>query len=184
MLIDIDRYRTITGDTTSASAVVEAAVVEAQHLLEERLRRGLELDERTERVKLFPDGAVFPSATPLVAVPAGATVQGAAVLGAGPSGTFLRPDDHTTLTYTGGYDPDEDDVSAATYVPVELARAVAWAAKAIIDRAAATLEIPEGAISVRVGDVAVSWGPGGAPAGGEVIFPASLVRRYRWRTAA
>lgn len=181
MLISVDQYQSITGDVTSASAVVETALEDAQSLLEDRIGRGLEMVERTERVRVFPDGIVYPAVTPLVTVPAGASIQGSAVSGGTPAGSFLTPaDDHSTLTYTGGYDPDETDRSAATYVPVELARAIAWAARAIISPASFG-EVPAGATSVTVGDVSLSWGPGGSPAQGEVVFSSGLLRRWRRR---
>lgn len=181
MLISVAQYRAITGDETSASGVVETAIADAQGLLEDRLGRGLELRERTERVRLV-DGVAYPSATPITAVPSGQEVQGSAVLGVGPASVLVEPSDtHRSLTYTGGFDPAETDRSAVTFVPVELSRAVAFAAQAIIDRDSSSLVIPPGAISVRVGDVAVSWGAGGAPSTGEVIFPVSLVRRWRRR---
>lgn len=181
MLISVARYRAITSDTASATAVVTEAIEDAQSQLEEQLGRGLELDERTERVRVFPDGAIYPRCTPLVAVPDGSEIQGVAVIGGGPhSSALVDPDTHTTLTYTGGYNPDETDRSAVTFVPVELARAIAWAARAILTPGDG-LEVPPGATSVSVGDVSISWGPAGSPTTGEVTFPRSLLRRYRYR---
>jgi hypothetical protein len=181
VLISVDTYREITGDASSASAVVETAVQGAQRLLEEQLQRGLELEERTERMRVFPDGRVYPRCTPLVTGPSGSTISGSSLLGAGPAGSFVEPDDRTAVTYTGGFDPDEEDRSAVTFVPVELQRAVAWGARAIITPGDG-LEVPSGATSVTVGDVSVSWGPGGSPATGEITFPRPLVRRYRFRS--
>ena len=179
MLVSATRYAQITGDTTSATGAVEAALADAQSMLEAELRRGLELAERTERVRVHPDGRVYPSSTPLTAGPAGSTIAGVALVGAvSPMG---GEDDYAEVTYTGGFDPDEDDRSAVTCVPVELARAVAWAARAILTPADG-IEVPAGATSVAVGDVSVSWGPGGSPATGEIVFPRRLVRRWRHRT--
>ena len=180
MLIAIARYREITGDTTSASAVVETAIDDAQALLEDQLRRPLEQAARTERLRVFADGRVYPRATPIISAQAGADIYGNAIVDGTPEGTFLEPDDFAEVTYTGGYDPAETDLSAVDYVPVELQRAVAWAAYAIL-RPADGLQAPAGARSATVGDVSVTFGPGGAAAPGEVEFDRGLVRRWRWR---
>lgn len=183
MLISVDRYAEITGDSTSASAVVETAILDAQGLLESELHRPLELAERTERMRRFCDGRVYPSATPITAGPSGSTIYGAGLADAGPAGSFLQPaDEYVSVTYTGGFDPAETDRAEVTYVPVELQRAVAFAAQAIIGADTGSLDVPEGATSVSVGDVSISWGPGGSPASGEVTFPRRLVRRWRHRT--
>lgn len=183
MLITVARYRTITGDETSASGLVEDAIEQAQSLLEGRLRRPLEQAERTERMRVYADNRMYPKALPIVAVSAGAEVQGPAIVDGTPSGTFLQPDDHAEVTYTGGFDPAEEDMGEVDFVPVELARAVAWAAKAILTPADG-VEVPAGATSVSVGDVSISWGPGGSPGTGEVVFSPSLIRRWRWREVA
>lgn len=179
MLISITRYREITSDTATASAVVETAIEDAQALLEDQLRRPLEQAARTERLRVFPDGRVYPRATPIVSAAAGADIYGASIVDGTPDGTFLQPDEFAEVTYTGGYDPAETDMSAVDYVPVELQRAVAWAAYTIVN--AATSAAPPGARSVTVGDVAVTYGPHGSPALGEVEFDRGLVRRWRWR---
>lgn len=179
MLISITTYRDITGDTTSASAVVEDAIGDAQRALEERLGRPLEQAQRTERCRVFPDGRVYPRATPIVAAQAGATIYGASISDGHVPGSFINPDTHAQVTYTGGYDPTETDLAAVDYVPVELRRAVAWAAHSLIHGTVSAA--PAGAVSVSVGDVSVNYGPGGAPAAGELTFDRSLVARYRWR---
>lgn len=180
MLISVTRYQSITGDTTSATGVVETAIEDAQQLLEERLRRPLETAQRTERMRQYPDGRVYPAATPITAGPTGSTTYGVALADAAPAGSFLQPaDEYVDVTYTGGFDPAETDRSAVTYVPVELQRAVAWAAKALLSSPPSAA--PAGATSITVGDVSVSYGPGGAPSSGEVVFDAGLVRRWRRR---
>lgn len=180
MLISIARYREITGDTSTASAVVETAITDAQAILEDLLRRPLEQAQRTERLRVFPDGRVYPRATPIISAAAGADIYGNAIVDGTPAGTFLEPDDYASVTYTGGYDPAETDLSAVDYVPVELQRAVAWGAYSVL-RPADGVQAPAGASAVSVGDVSVSYGPGGAPAAGEVQFDRGLIRRWRWR---
>lgn len=181
MLVSVSTYQTITGDVSSATSQVEDALLLAQRELEEYLGRGLESLERTERCRVFPDGRMYPRCTPITAVPDGSTVYGAGVAAGGEAVTtsWLTPDTHADLTYTGGYDPAEDDMAEATYVPVTLQRAVSWAAKAVLTPADG-LEIPDGATSISVGDVSVSWGAGGSPATGEIGWP-DRVRRWRWR---
>lgn len=181
MLVSVSTYQAITGDTASATSAVDRALGEAQRLLEEYLGRGLESMERTERCRVFPDGRLYPRCTPITAVPSGSVIYGAGIAAGGPTGTpsWLTPDTHTDLTYTGGYDPAEDDMAEATYVPVILQRAVAWAAKAILTPGDG-LEIPAGATAITVGDVSISWGAGGSPSTGEIGWP-DRVRRWRWR---
>lgn len=188
MLVTVSRYRDITGDDSSASADVEDGLVDAQALLEEELRRPLETDTRTERCRVFAEArgpAMYPSATPVTSVsdPSGATIVGHAVLG----GTFAEappyfltdPDAFSSITYVGGYDPAAV-TGDADYLPVTLQRAIAWAAKALIDPDSFA-PVPAGATSASVGDVSLTWGPGGSPAQGEVRFSPRLVRRWRRR---
>lgn len=187
-VVTIARYRDITGDETSASAVIEDALVDAQALLEEDLRRPLGTGTRTERCRIFAEArgaAVYPAATPIASVssPSGTSIVGHAVLGGtpltGPPYFLTDPDGFATVTYVGGYDPTAV-AGDADYLPVTLQRAIAWAAKAIIDPDAFA-PVPAGATSASVGDVSLTWGPGGSPAQGEVTFSPSLVRRWRRR---
>lgn len=186
MLVTTARYRDITNDNDSPSAVVENALADAQALLEEELRRPLEADTRTERCRIFPEtrgATVYPAATPIASVssPSGASVVGHAVLGgtAGPPYFLTDPDGYATVTYIGGYDPTavtgDDDL-----LPRTLERAIAWAARALT-APDAFANVPSGATSATVGDVSLTWGPGGSPAQGEVTFDRKLVRRYRRR---
>ncbi len=120
MLLDRNTYRTLTGDTTSLDAAVDAAGADAQQLLEESLQRPLEQMSRTEMVRLHPDGRAYPLATPLVSisVPAGAILRDSAVLGLTPlanplydflfepyrfSGVWDATGPLASITYVGGY---------------------------------------------------------------------------------
>lgn len=188
MLVSVDRYREITGDETSASAVVEAALVDAQLLLEEDLRRPLEAEQRTERCRVFAESrgsTVYPAATPLVSVsaPSGGEIVGAAVVGGSlapaPPRFLTDRDQFAEVTYIGGFDPDAE-LGDVTCLPVGLQRAIAWAAKALTVPDDFS-EIPTGATSASVGDVSISWGAGGSPSSGEVTFSRQLVRRWRRR---
>jgi hypothetical protein len=188
MLVTVDRYQTITDDTTSASGTVVAALTDAQLLLEERLGRPLEQDERTERVHMFQERrgiAVYPRALPLISAtdPQGATVAGAAFVGGSPLGWADFADGWRDITYVGGFDPAETDPNEADFLPRTLERAIIWAAFADIHQSDVTASLPVGVSSARVGDVALTWGGSGFSPGasGEVVFSSSVVRRYRRR---
>lgn len=182
MLVTIARYRDITNDNDSSSAVVEDALTDAQALLEEEIRRPLEQGTRTERCRVFPEprgATVYPSAIPVISVsnPSGASIEGHAVVG-GEYGTESWSA-YVTVTYVGGFDPASisGDVD---YVPRTIERAIAWAARALVDPDTFA-SVPSGATSATVGDVSLTWGPGGAPAQGEVVFDRKLVKRWRRR---
>lgn len=188
MLVTVSRYRDITGDYDSASAVAEDALTDAQALLEDHLGRPLETGTRTERCRIFAEGrghAVYPAATPITSVttPASASIVGHAVLGSsaltGPPYFLTDPDGFASITYVGGYDPTAV-AGDADYLPVTLQRAIAWAAKALVDPTNFAA-VPTGATSASVGDVSLTWGPGGSPAQGEIVFGSKLVRRWRRR---
>lgn len=170
MLVTYARYLAITGDAATDAADVEAALAEAQTLLEETLRRPLESAERTERLPVL-DGRVYPSATPITDG-GDLTVEGYALTGASPSTVLgtLTDSDHATVTYTGGYTADN--------VPSCIERDIAWAAHSIV-RPALASGVPVGATSVRLGDAAVTFArpsPGGQQIGWS---PATL--RFRRR---
>jgi hypothetical protein len=190
MLVTVDRYQTITSDLSTASGAVASALTDAQLLLEERLGRPLEQDERTERARMFQERrgmAVYPQALPLISVsdPSGASIEGAAFVGGSPTSwaDFAWSDGYRDITYVGGYDPAETDPNEEDFLPRTLERAIAWAAYADLQSAAVTASLPAGVTSARVGDVALTWGGGGffPGASGEIAFSASVVRRYRRR---
>jgi hypothetical protein len=175
------RYRQLTGDHTSAAADVERALTDAQRLVEEYLRRPLELAERTERLRVYHlNGAraVYPKATPIQLVPAGLTVEGAAVVGADAltswAGWSSRSDrSYVEITYTGGY----TDIT----LPLTIGREIARTAQQLLSPATAQA-IPGGAKSVRVGDVAVTLD---RPAGGALDSTSTrALRGYVRRRAA
>lgn len=148
--VTIDDYRVTTGDTTTASAAVSAALLEAESLLKEELRRQLASEERTKAFKIWPDGALYPDAWPITA--AELTIVGNRTLvGASPDETpFIGvwPTESSppmaTITWTGGF-------TAAT-LPATLRRLLYDAAKAILSDS----PVPVGFDSASVGDVSVS----------------------------
>ena len=153
MLISVDRYRVITGDSSTAATAVSAAVETAGDLLGEELGwpGGVESAERTETLGVL-EGRVYPSAVPIT-VAAGFTIDGHALRGATPQWADIFEDVDgapvATVTYTGGW-------TSAT-VPASVERDVAWAARALLNPAEA-LSVPAGATSVRLGDASVSYG--------------------------
>lgn len=174
MLVDEERYTTITGDTTGDSDTLNTALAEAQQLLEDELGRQLETGERTERLRLYPNGRVYPAVTPIT-VAAGYTIYGYAELGdASPIGGPFDTSDpqYAEVTYTGGY-TDET-------VPVCIARDIAWAAYQLLGRDAAS-RIPAGATSVRIGDAAVTFDKPRSASDAGIRWTAQTLRYRRRR---
>jgi hypothetical protein len=130
---------------------------------------------------------MYPAATPIWSVsdPGGAEIIGYGVVG----GTsvadppyFVTDETHRSITYLGGWSPDTDSEDPDyDPLPMQLQRAICWAAKAIANPVTSFGPIPDGATSATVGDVSVTWGDGGAPAQSEVEFDAGLVKRWKRR---
>lgn len=178
--VTVDGYRVHTGDRTTAGTVVTGALVDAEELLVDELRRDLALDERTASCPVYPDGRVYPSAWPITE--STLEIDGRALLGATPdSGAFVgyfpdRPA-RVTITWTGGF----DDGTTGTRLPVTLRRALYDLAKALC---ADTASVPVGATAVSVGDVSVTYGNAGGGAGDvDALVPglSTRIRKYRNR---
>lgn len=156
-VVTLARYRTITGDTASASGLVEQALADAQADLEEDLDRPLESAERTERLRLYSTTrhgwVVYPRAHPITDA-GDLTIAGAAVYGASPLGSPIFGGDDpgfAEVTYTGGY--------TASTVPRCIEQDIAWAAHTRLHPA---VPVQVGATAVSLGDASVSFGAGGA----------------------
>lgn len=169
MLLTVETYRVITGDSTSASAEVERAASAAQELLEDKLGRRdkLELEERTEVCPYEADGTIYPQATPVISA-GDLDVFDDTVYGSTPdSDVFRGVFEHTTpkvvtLTYVGGY-------SAAT-APRYMLTDLAWCAFALLrPENRQLLASVAGAEAAQLGDASVRWGSGGAPAPADVV---------------
>lgn len=122
MLISAQTYTAVTG----AEAGLDFDAVQARciSLLEAGLRRKLVQAEITETLKVYSDGACYPSVTPIISTLVGPIV-GDTILVGGPGNTWpLEPGREpveafqTPVTYIGGY-------TLAT-CPSDLAQAVAW----------------------------------------------------------
>jgi hypothetical protein len=154
-MISVARYREITTDDASVGSAVEAWIAEAVTELEEYLDRPLDEDERTESMRPDRHGRLWPRATPIASAE-GYTVDGFAIVAGTPLlpvGSFLGPETTVEVTYTGGW-------TEAT-LPLAIQRDLALAAYRIGHPSALTSDVPEGATSVRLGDAAVTYGPGG-----------------------
>jgi hypothetical protein len=158
-LVTVARYRTITGDDVTASALIADRIDEATDMLEEDLGRPLVHAERTERTLPHRDGRLYPRATPITAA-AGYAIEGFSLL---PSSlTAYDPTSRTTavtITYSGGYVERTANPTADNRLPVCIERDLAWAAKALGATSAAELVagLPPGAKSVSLGDMSVTF---------------------------
>jgi hypothetical protein len=180
MLVTIDRYRAITGDHTTPAVDVVDALADAVDRLEERLERKLESAERTERMHPTRDWSVWPHAIPITAAPAAYVVDGHRLRGSDAIGFPFDPTNWpingVDLTYTGGWVERTANPDATNRLPIFIEADLAWAAYQIARpaRAAAALDIPEGATSLTLGDAAVSFGPKGA------VATAPAEARIKW----
>lgn len=161
-LLTYERYVTLTGDTTTASAAVEAAIPEAEVAVAEYLGRHLELGEYTDRLYIDVDGRVYPKAIPVASVPASATYQvwdNLTLSYVTPTFDFLvewptmgdgylENQPRADVTYTGGWTADT--------APQKVLRAIARAAWRLANPAPME-DAGAGATSMSVGDVSVTY---------------------------
>lgn len=112
MICTLQQYRSFTADYVSFDGDVTAALAEAQTVIEERTERSFERATRTETLRVWPDGRVYPVSYPLVSIsaPANAVIEGPAIRITG----YLYPEWVKPLwgvqqpimqdvTYTGGF---------------------------------------------------------------------------------
>lgn len=169
-LVTVQRYRAITGDSTTTETLASARIEEATEILEERLDRPLASAERTERMWPLRDGSFLPHAIP-VTVCADYTIDGDRLLGAVPVWTgFLETiPDGTDVTYTGGWVERSANPDADNALPVCIERDIAWAAWALgqTTAAQAAASVPAGVSSRTLGDASESYREGTTIAPGE-----------------
>lgn len=165
-LVDAPTYRRLTGDSMDPTDALD----EAQGIVEDRTFRTLTYGEHTDlKLRIYSDGKVYPSATPIAAVSSPAigtdSIQGYAVfvgyfwpnpiVNTGYWNTPIPPE--VDLTYTGGYHPvgtaDADIVTEI--IPVSLQRLICRIAYNIL-HPSTLAGVPAGATSVHVGDVGYS----------------------------
>lgn len=181
--VTVAGYRLQTGDHTSDGVAVTGALVEAEDMLVEELRRHLALESREDTFHIYPDGRIYPDAWPIVSNTGNLVIEGRALLGATADvTTFVGyfpdcPPNRATVTWTGGY----DDGTNSQRLPVTLRHAIYDLARALVTDAS---PIPVGALSASVGDASVTFGPGGSGSGDiDALVPdlTDRVRRYRNR---
>lgn len=172
MSLTYARYVQLTGDSTTPSAQVEAAIPDAEREMVRILRRPLWLDTYTHALPVHAGGRAYPKAVPIATLPASATFQmedpqtfryvvrdsltGPLGLGDveefldGSSGACGYPELYglATVTYTGGW-------TEAT-MPMAVARGLARLVHAYATPTIAT-ELIEGATSQSLGDASVSF---------------------------
>lgn len=186
LLVTVERYRVLTGDTSTAASAASAAIEDATSLLAEDLGRpeALKSEQRTETMHVDSSGIVRPLAVP-VTVAAGYDFDTAALYGAAPDSTPFRGLESSELpatvaiTYTGGWVERTANPSAANRLPVSLEADIAHAAYALCHPATPGA-VPAGATSVSLGDASVSYGPSGAPSGATGAIAWSR-QTMRWR---
>ncbi len=174
MVVTYETYVSITGDASTASSAVEEALVEAQALVEEELDRPLELEERTELLRL-QNGRIYPSATPILDAPFtiddGYSLSG--VYGDLVTGPLDSDTPRVLVTYTGGY--------TAETLPRRLREAICRAAQRHLHPSPLPADLPTGAEAVRVGDVQITYGSSGLGASGRTLTVSDLksIRPFR-----
>jgi len=192
-LLTYDRYVMLTGDTATASALVEAAIADAEAMVTEYINRPLESAERIDWLRVDIDGRVYPKAIPVTSVPASASYSiedERTIAHATANLSFLieRSDVQTgylvdqplaAITYTGGWTPGT--------APLRLLRVIARAAYTLANPNIAEDIALAGATSRKTGDVSVSYGPGGVvgPAEGksdiEAVAPGAERALNSWK---
>lgn len=178
-LVTVARYRAITGDDVTPSALVEGRLDEAAELLEEALGRPLAAVERTEKIVPTRDGRLWPRCTPIVAAD-GYDIDGHALL---PSAlTFYDPTLRTsqvTVTYTGGWVERTANPNADNRLPVCIERDLAWVAKALgaTDASGLVAGLPPGAKSVALGDLSITFATSS-----DTVDPSTMGIRWSART--
>lgn len=175
LLVSVERYRKITGDTATDEDYVKEALADAQRLIEEELDRPLAIGDRTEKLPVI-NGVVYPIVTPIIS--ADYQIRNSVAL-VDPSidGGLLSGNDypfHATVSYRGGFTQQT--------LPVRLREAIARTAHRALNTGAVTSsEIPDGAKTIKNGDVSITFGDEGVGSTSSAILPSILdsIRRYR-----
>jgi hypothetical protein len=155
-LVTYLRYVELTQDTTSASVDVNTQLEIAQELVTDALGRTLESTEVTEDLRVYVNGTVYPTVTPVTVAPTDVTIKrnGYTLTGVA-SDYFDATTDlvnnypEATITYTGGW--------TSSTVPVSVARCIASLAQALLV-GNTTASLGSGASSIKVGNVSISYG--------------------------
>jgi hypothetical protein len=189
-LVLATRYASITGDTDTAASAVEEALVEAIDALEDVLDRPLAEEERTELLRPYRDGRLWPRATPITDggdyQVDGEGLRYSTPWPAAPFGVLGDEQTGVSVTYTGGFveRSHEDNIDAPNRLPTYIERDLCFAAWRLLHPPALTASnVPAGAVSAQVGDVSVSYGPGGARSTSDVLDGVWSRMTLGWRYA-
>lgn len=188
-LLTVGDYQQITRDTTSDPVAVAEALLDAQGLVEEYLRRPLELATRTSRLRLYRadaidsgyDGSylVYPPATPVQSAENLTVVSPVAVAGGFPDGgpflqgiVGLAVEPYATVTYAGGWTRDT--------LPRTIRREIARTAQGLLTPST----VPAGGTALRVGDTSVTYADAAAVGAGLSPSSCKALRKYKRRRGA
>lgn len=164
VLVTVERYQLVTGDTDSATARVEDAIADAADLLADALGRPTVVyGDHTETLPLHPHprtgvAQAYPNVIPVESEANGLTVSDDIIYGASPDGSpaldaWGSPPTASTLTYTAGWSATG---TGRHRTPGYVERDVAWVAHFLLHPATQP-RLPAGATSVRLGDAAVTY---------------------------
>ena len=187
--VTLAQYVTHTGDTASPSAAVLANIAVAERMVEDYLRRELASAERTEDMKVWPNGLVYPKHVPVTSVQASARyeIKNEAVI------RYVVPDDLVSEVVGNWSDPEDGyphsrPTAAVTYVggwtsetlPVIIVRIVALAAQALtVPGTAPKLGVKQ----ASVGDVSVTYANDNPTVALDTLVPyaAVMLSTFKWR---
>ena len=154
-MIDEAAYEELTGVEAPANFSFLLELVIAR--LEIALRRQLVSAQRTETLRAYRDGIVYPSATPVTAA-AGYDFTATTIR--------VRSAGDIAITYTGGFTAYKEDGAAP--IPTPLAASIAWAIHTLANPN--TNALPTGIQSINIaGEYVVAreygstWGADGLP---------------------
>lgn len=178
--VSVAAYRVRTDDNATPGTFVTGALAEAEELLEGELRRDLASEERTEALRIWEDGSIYPPAYPITSATA-LTIDGRRLVGATPDvETFVGLIDawcdttrRATVTWTGGF----TGPAGAKPLPKVLEHAIYDIARGLVSSAPAPVLV--GATAASVGDVSVTYAQ---PSGGlDALAPGLTARVGKYR---
>lgn len=143
--LTVKQYQDITKDTSTEYQDVVEGLIEAERMVCEKCVRTIRYGQYAETQYVYPDGKVYPSATPLdrtkpilaggqsiynPATPSSAVIQGAGVLVGWFQPAYIPVlsgsiPPQTALTYWGGYQPYRADPGTTQSLPPSLAKILA-----------------------------------------------------------
>ena len=164
VLVTVERYQLLTGDSDTATARVEDAIADAGRLLADDLGRpDILYGTHTETLQLWPHpqtgvAQAYPSVVPVHSESTGLEVRDDVIYGASPDSApsldaYGAPPTAATLTYTAGW---KSDGTGRAATPAGVESDVVWAAYRLL-RPAEQVSVPVGATSVRLGDASVTY---------------------------